>query len=325
MPTTSPLVSVIIPTYNRVHYLTKALESALAQTYPNTEILVSDNAADPEVARLVASYRDPRVRYRHNGRNLGLTGNAVAASREARGEYVSTLHDDDMWEPTLLEELVPPLEADRDLVLAFSDHWVMRSDDSVDPDLTEAATRRWGRQRLREGRHQPFYGLALADRAIPIGACVMRRSAIDWQDFPEEIGTAYDYWIFYLASRGGGGAHYCPRRLMRYRWHAGAESASRNQQWRIYCYNRFIEDERLRPIRGELQRVAAMSSTSHGIALLRDGRNEEGRATLLKGMARAPELRGLFSLFLSLYPPAFRLADRVWHTRLQRGRRRVTA
>ena len=104
------------------------------------------------VAELVASYRDPRVRYRHNGRNLGLTGNAVAASREARGEYVCTLHDDDMWEPTLLEELVPPLEADRDLVLAFSDHWVMRSDDSVDLELTEAATRRWGRRGLREGR-----------------------------------------------------------------------------------------------------------------------------------------------------------------------------
>ncbi len=323
--TASPLVSVIIPTYNRVPYLTKALESALAQTYRNTEILVSDNAASPEVADLVASYRDPRVRYRHNGGNIGLTGNALAAYREARGEYVSTLHDDDTWEPTLLEELVPPLEADRDLVLAFSDHWVIRSDDSVDLETTEAATRRWRRRGLREGSHRPFYRLALADRAIPIGACVIRRSAIDWYDFPEEIGTGYDSWIAYLASRDGAGAHYCPRRLLRYRWHAGAESASRNQRWRIYCYSRFIADERLRPIRDALRGVAAVSSTSHGISLLREGRQREARAPLLRGMARAPELRGVFSLALSFLPQkTFHFVDRIWRAYLHRGSRRVT-
>jgi glycosyltransferase involved in cell wall biosynthesis len=320
------LVSVIIPTYNRVPFLTKALESALAQTYRNTEIIVSDNAASPEVAALVASYGDPRLRYRHNGGNIGLTGNALAAYRDARGEYVSTLHDDDMWEPGLLEELVPPLEADRDLVLAFSDHWVMRSDDSVDLQLTEAGTRRWGRHGLREGTHRPFYGLALADRAIPIGACVIRRSAIDWYDFPAEIGTGYDMWVAYLASRTGGGAHYCPRRLMRYRWHAGAESASRDQRYRIYCYSRFIDDERLRPVRPALQRVAAVSKTSHGISLLRDGRKREARTSLLQGLAHAPELRAFAALVLTFLPQVtFRTADRFYRTWLRRGARRATA
>lgn len=322
----SPLVSVIIPTYNRVPYLKKALESAIAQTYRNTEILVSDNAASPEVADLVASYGDARLRYRHNGGNIGLTGNALAAYRDARGEYVSTLHDDDMWEPALLQELVPPLEADRDLVLAFSDHWVMRSDDSVDPQLSEAATRRWGRHGLREGTHRPFYGPALADRAIPIGACVIRRSAIDWNDFPAEIGTGYDMWVAYLASREGAGAHYSPKRLMRYRWHPGAESASRDQRYRIYCYNRFLADERLRPIRPALQRVAAESSTSHGISLLRTGRGREARAPLLEGLKHAPELRGVLGLALSFLPQTtFRTADRLYRTYLRRGARRATA
>lgn len=324
--TSSPLVSVVIPTYNRVPFLTKALESALAQTYRNLEILVSDNASSSEVAALVASYQDPRVRYRHNGRNLGLTGNAVAACREARGEYVATLHDDDMWERTLLEELVPPLEADRNLVVAFSDHWVMRSDGSVDPRLTEAATRRWGRRGLREGTHRPFYRLALADRAVPIGACLIRRSTIDWNDFPEEIGTAYDHWVLYLASRNGAGAHYCPHRLMRYRWHSGAESASRNQQWRIYCYGRFIADERLRPIRPALRRIAAVSKTSQGIALLRDGRPREARGPLGEGLADAPELRGVFGLAVSYLPQGtFRVADRLWRATLHRRPRRATA
>jgi glycosyltransferase involved in cell wall biosynthesis len=322
----APLVSVIIPTYNRVPYLTKALESALAQTYRNTEILVSDNAASREVEDLVASYRDQRLRYRHNNGNVGPLRNVLAGYREARGDYVSTLHDDDIWEPTLLEQLVPPLEAERDLVLAFSDHWVIRADDSVDPEATEAATRRWGRSGLREGAHRPFYRLALVDRAIPIGACVIRRSAIDWHEFPEEVGTGYDMWIAYLASRSGAGAHYCPRRLLRYRWHAGAASASRNQRWRLYCYSRFVADEHLRPIRGDLQRVAAVSSTSLGISLLREGRQREARAPLLRGIARAPELRGVLGLALSFLPrAAFRLVDGIRRTYPHRGLRRVTA
>lgn len=323
---TSPLVTVVLPTYNRVPYLTQALESALAQTYGNTEILVSDNAASREVADLVASYRDPRVRYRHNGGNIGPLRNALAAYREARGEYVSTLHDDDLWEPTLLEELVAPLEAEPDLVLAFSDHWVMQPDGSVDVQATEATSRHWGRSSLRAGVHRPFYRLGLVNRAIPIGATIIRKSAIDWSDFPEGIGPAYDIWIVYLASRGGAGAYYCPRRLLRYRWHAGATSAAQSEQWRLYCYGRFVEDERLRPIRAALRRTLAISLTSQGLSYLRQGQRREARAALLRGMPRAPQLRGLLGLGLSFLPQtAFRYVDHVWRDHFRRGFRRITA
>jgi glycosyltransferase involved in cell wall biosynthesis len=89
-------------------------ERALAQTYTNIEIVVSDNGPTEAVARLVMSVGDARVRYRHNGGNIGAMRNALAAYREARGTYVATLHDD-VWEPTFLERLVPPLEADADL------------------------------------------------------------------------------------------------------------------------------------------------------------------------------------------------------------------
>jgi glycosyltransferase involved in cell wall biosynthesis len=322
----SPLVSVIMPTYQRVPYLIKALESALAQTYRNMEILVSDNAASSKVAGLVDSYKDPRVRYRHNGGNIGLMRNSLAAYREARGEFVASLHDDDMWEPTLLEELVPPLEADPTLVLSFSDHWVIRNDDTIDRQTTETVTRRWHRDKLQEGTYRPFCHVALADRAIPIGASVIRKSAIDWADFPEEIGAAYDLWIMYLACRGGGGAYYSPRRLLRYRWHGGAASASPHLQSRIYCYSRFAEDNRLGSVRRALQRITAEYRTSLGISLLREGRRQEARVPLLGGLTNAPELRGLLALALSLLPEVtFQAADRLYRSHLRRGPRRVTA
>ncbi len=315
--TSQPLVSVIIPTYKRGEYLTKALESVLAQTYRHTEILVSDNAASEEVAALVASYGDPRLRYRHNGVNIGATRNALAAYREARGQYISTLHDDDMWAPTFLQELVPPLAADSDLALSFSDHWIMRPDDGLDREATEENTRQWGRQGLGEGLHRPFYQLALVDRAISIVASVIRKSVIDWNHFPEEVGAAYDLWMVYLASRDGHGAWYSPRRLLRYRVHEGAASATRDDRPIVYCFSSFIEDERLCSIRAELLKERAVFDTNLGISLLRRGRSGEARRPLLRGLAHRPELRGLVSLALSFVPGAiFHLVDRTRGTLL---------
>ena len=68
-----PFVSVIVPTYERLDYLRTALASALAQTYPNVEIIVSDNGPSAAVAELVAACGDSRLRYRHNGKQFNST------------------------------------------------------------------------------------------------------------------------------------------------------------------------------------------------------------------------------------------------------------
>ncbi|MBO6235786.1 MAG: glycosyltransferase family 2 protein, partial [Schwartzia sp.] len=64
---TLPLVSIMIPTYNRPEMFALTLESALAQTYPNVEILVTDNSTNEETANLMEYYKDePRVTYLRN-------------------------------------------------------------------------------------------------------------------------------------------------------------------------------------------------------------------------------------------------------------------
>ncbi|HEU4525656.1 MAG TPA: hypothetical protein VFR62_11585, partial [Gemmatimonadales bacterium] len=72
--------------------------------------------------------------------------------------------------------------------------------------------------------------------------------------------------------------------------------------------------------------VAAVSKTSHGISLLRDGRKREARTPLLQGLAHAPELRAFAALVLTFLPQVtFRAADRFYRTWLRRGARRATA
>jgi glycosyltransferase involved in cell wall biosynthesis len=95
----SPKISVLIPTYNRVNYLVEAIESALAQDYPNFEVLVSDNASTDGTEERVRKYfSDPRFRYYRNEINLGSGPNYRKLLYEyAAGEWGHYLTDDDYF------------------------------------------------------------------------------------------------------------------------------------------------------------------------------------------------------------------------------------
>jgi glycosyltransferase involved in cell wall biosynthesis len=302
-PGAVPRVSVIMPVYLRQQYLRQALESALAQTYRDIEIIVTDNGPSPEIEQLVRSYGDPRLRYRHNGGNIGPMANAMAGYAEARGAYITNLHDDDVWEPTYLARLVPALEADDDLTVAFADHSIMRSDGRVDARVSDRNTRDWGRAGLRQGVHRPFYRLAVVERAVSIITSVYRKSAYDWSSFSPEIEPLFDFWLAYLACREGRGAYYYPERLTHYRVHP--EQLSKGDPFlrqKAYCYRAFLADERLRPVHPELRRCQAKVDISLGLALLEHGQRAEARRRLLGALPSAPELRGFGGLALSLLP-----------------------
>jgi glycosyltransferase involved in cell wall biosynthesis len=92
-----PRISVLIPTYNRAAMLAEAVDSALAQSWPNLEIIVSDNASTDGTAEVMARYRgEPRLRYHRNPANLGAVGNFRQAIRDlATGDFFVLLSDDD--------------------------------------------------------------------------------------------------------------------------------------------------------------------------------------------------------------------------------------
>lgn len=100
----SPAVSVILPTYNRLEYLRPAVDSVLAQTFADWELIVADDGSDAhtlDYLRTVASH--PQVRLltlAHTGNPSMVRNTAV---REARGEYLAFLDSDDLWLPRKLE------------------------------------------------------------------------------------------------------------------------------------------------------------------------------------------------------------------------------
>jgi glycosyltransferase involved in cell wall biosynthesis len=302
--------------------LRQALESALAQTYRNTEILVSDSDASDAIAALVESYGDPRLRYRRNDRPTNGLENALAMYRDARGELIATLHDDDLWDPSFLAVMVKPLVEDPTIVLTFGDHWVMDVDGRVGASRTEQFSRQYGRAELAEGRYQPFTKLAVVQGAVFfVVATVFRNGLIDWDDVPPEVAPPYEMWMRYLASRDGGAAYYVPQRLTRYRLHQLAETESRFERPAVWTYDHILLDERMAGLRREIMRTSAPFRTSLGISLLAEDRAREARRQLWQGLRAGAWRKGGAGLVISLLPRS-RRADVISRIRSETSRRR---
>lgn len=98
------LVTIGIPTYNRAdRYMRDALRSALAQTYSNLEIIVSDNCSKDGTTELVNSFNDPRIRYFRHEKNIGANNNFNFALNQAKGKYFLLLQDDDLIDADFIE------------------------------------------------------------------------------------------------------------------------------------------------------------------------------------------------------------------------------
>jgi glycosyltransferase involved in cell wall biosynthesis len=117
-----PLVSIIIPTYNRPEMFAHAFASAVTQTYDNLEIIVSDDSTDNATREMLSSLpkHGREVRYRHNVPALGAAGNFANSVRLASGKYVNLLMDDDILYPAKIERMAALLDADRTIHLVTS-------------------------------------------------------------------------------------------------------------------------------------------------------------------------------------------------------------
>jgi glycosyltransferase involved in cell wall biosynthesis len=106
-----PKVSVIIPTCNRASFLKAAIESVLRQTFQDFEIIVVDDASQDRTREVIQSFTDPRIRCIRHETNHGQGASRNAAIKEASGEYVALLDDDDEWLPQKLEKQVRLLDS----------------------------------------------------------------------------------------------------------------------------------------------------------------------------------------------------------------------
>ncbi|MDD5454425.1 MAG: glycosyltransferase [Candidatus Ratteibacteria bacterium] len=98
-----PLISVIIPAYNRAKFLEEAVKSVLAQTYKNWELIIVDDGSTDDTSEVVKKFLDERIIYLHQD-NKGASAARNKGILKAKGEYIAFLDSDDMWLPQKLQK-----------------------------------------------------------------------------------------------------------------------------------------------------------------------------------------------------------------------------
>lgn len=99
-------VSVVIPTFNRMHTINRAISSVLFQTYYDFELIVVDDGSDDGTEQIVEKSNDSRLRYIKHSSNEGGSAARNTGIRLAKGKYIAFLDDDDEWLPTKLSKQV---------------------------------------------------------------------------------------------------------------------------------------------------------------------------------------------------------------------------
>lgn len=207
-----PLITVAIVTYNHQEFVREALDSVLAQHYPNLEIVVADDASTDETLKIVdeiAANGGPVWKVVRAPHNRGITANHNAALRECTGDYIAWLGGDDLMLPGKLHKQVALMEADPDCAICYHDLDVFHS-------ATGRSLRRYSDvDTPRQG------GIAMLARygAINGGSSNMVRRSCSPTHFDLRINAASD-WLYYVQCLASGGQiRYLDDILGRYRRH----------------------------------------------------------------------------------------------------------
>lgn len=124
-----PLVSVIIPTYNRIHTLPVSINSVLNQTYGNLEVIIMDDASEDGTEEYVKSINDKRIRYRKSSINRGPSAARNLGAELAMGEYLAFQDSDDEWLPGKLEKQMDLMLKDEELSLVYCEFGMYREEE----------------------------------------------------------------------------------------------------------------------------------------------------------------------------------------------------
>lgn len=122
MSATQARLSIGLPVFNGADYLEDALQSILAQTYSDFELIISDNASSDGTEDLCQSYaaQDRRIRYYRNPKNIGATQNWYRVLDLASGEYFASAAHDDLYAPTYMEKCISVLDQDPSIIVCYA-------------------------------------------------------------------------------------------------------------------------------------------------------------------------------------------------------------
>jgi glycosyltransferase involved in cell wall biosynthesis len=304
-----PLVSVIIPTYNRARLVAGAVRSVLQQSYNDFEIIVVDDCGTDTTPAVIADFREPAIRYFRHDRRLGGAAARNTGIHHSTGEYIAFLDDDDEWYPEKLDRQVSAMLASSPAVGAvYTGYFVV--------------DRSGGRERgqVVPTERGDLYEALLAGNCVgTASSMLLRRSCFDKTGiFDERLASFQDYDLWLRIAR----KYYfeCIRQpLVKYFVHEGQiRTDSQALVQGLELMLRKYGDA------ASFRRRCAAYYLGLGIQYCENNRFDAGRKALLRAARLNPlDLEAYACLALStLGAQGFRKARRAQATLLPRLRRR---
>jgi glycosyltransferase involved in cell wall biosynthesis len=216
LPVSSPAVSVIVPAYNVAKYIGEALDSILAQTFKDYEIIVvNDGSPDTdELERVLEPYLDSIVYIKQE--NRGLSGARNTAIRAARAELISLLDADDKWYPDYLAVHVEAMRSNPTIDLFYADATIF----GEGLDIGE----RYMNICPSDGE-VTFESVVTQKCNVLVSATIKREAIIRAGMFDESLRSAEDYDLWLRILKNGGRIAYNRQPLMYYRRRPGSLSS----------------------------------------------------------------------------------------------------
>lgn len=122
----NPLVSVILPTYNRATLLPRAIKSVLNQTYKNFELIIVDDDSTDNTKKIVNDFKDKRIKYILHKENKGGAASRNMGIKQAKGEYIAFQDSDDEWLPKKIEKHIETFKSlSIKYGVVYADCWVI--------------------------------------------------------------------------------------------------------------------------------------------------------------------------------------------------------
>lgn len=287
----APAVSVIIPNYNHARFVAQAIESALAQTYHDYEIIVIDDGSTDNSREVVAPFMD-RVRYVWQP-NQGLSAARNTGVRESRGRYVAPLDADDVWFPNYLATMAPVLDGDPSAGAAYSGWRYIDANGNLLPQ-----------QSTRTVPPEQFYAtLAYTNFLVPSGVLARRECLEQAGPFDVNLRAVEDrdMWLRIARDHRVIGV---PQVLVGYRTHG--QNMTRDLA-RMETARRYVAAKHFGPAQGDPQGWPPLRRRAWGGLHLRTaldyfqaGDLDGGRAHLKQAFALYPDVAGDFEAFYEL-------------------------
>ncbi|HUK42980.1 MAG TPA: glycosyltransferase [Candidatus Bathyarchaeia archaeon] len=221
-----PKVSIILNVRNGAQFLREALASVLAQSFDDWELIAWDDCSTDDSARIVADFYDPRIHYYLSPEETPLGQARNLAMRQATGEWLAFLDQDDIWLPHKLQRQTALAAEGVGIIYGRAVLFDSRRGNLRDYDYAHEF------QPLPEG--DIFTQLFRDACFIAMSSAMLRREAVEEVgSIPEHIHVVPDYYLYVAIAR-----HYRARAVQevvcRYRVHAGSMSASREHRLHLH-------------------------------------------------------------------------------------------